>query len=323
VKYSNNVLRDLASKWLDRSSIPRVFNIISDTSDFYRVDYDDVVIFNDRPYLIRQNEREGRFGIEEQQKFWVKRVVDLLDGSKKIMKLVFHERFQAKVGPLVFDCVRSPAKEARVLRHVSEHPNFMHGFAVRDAAGNNVRIIDFIAGQKLSDHVEEIKKTHAEYFREDFPRLFRGFIETVEALLFLHQKKEIHGDVRRDHIIIDRTTGKFRWIDFDFIYHHHESKLGYDIFGLGNILAFLTGGGDITVQTLNREHPDILSDLSRDDFNIIFRNRLVNLKKVFPYIPGPLNTVLLYFSMGTEIFYDDTRDFLDDLLEAEEALSSS
>jgi hypothetical protein len=281
-----------------------------------------VVIFNDRPYLIRHNEREGRFGIDDQQKFWVKRAVDLLDGSKKIMKLVFHERFKAKVGPLVFDCVRSPAKEARVLHYVSGHPNFMHGFEVHDASGNNVRIIDFITGQKLSDHVEEIRKTHAQYFQEDFPGLFRGFIETVEALYFLHEKKEIHGDVRRDHIIIDRTTGKFRWIDFDFIYHHHENKLGYDIFGLGNILAFLVGGGDITIQRLEREYSDIPSHISRNDFNIIFRNRLMNLKKVFPYIPVPLNTILLHFSMGAEIFYDDTREFLDDLREVEKALST-
>jgi|WetSurMetagenome_2_1015567.scaffolds.fasta_scaffold201948_3 hypothetical protein len=62
------------------------------------IDYDDVVVPDGRPYLVRNNEREGRFGIEEQQKYWVKRARDLTDGSTKILKLTFHERFEANVG---------------------------------------------------------------------------------------------------------------------------------------------------------------------------------------------------------------------------------
>jgi hypothetical protein len=54
--------------------------------------------------------------------------------------------------------------------------------------------------------------------------------------------------------------------------------------------------------------------------NIIFHNRVVNLKKVFPYITDRLNFVLLHFSMGAEMFYDDTGQFLDDLLKAESSL---
>lgn len=319
--FSNGDLRELTSRWTDITRIPEVFKVISDTTDFININYDDVVVLDDRPYLIRDNEREGRFGMDDQPKFWVKRAIDLMDGSKKVIKLVFHERFKAQVGPLVFDCVRSPAKEARVLRHVSAHPNFMHGFAVNDVAGNTVRVIDFIHGIKLSDHMDKLEKPHEAYFLEDFPGLFRRFIEVVDALYFLHGKKEIHGDIRRDHIIIDATTGKFRWIDFDFIYHHHENKFGYDIFGLGNVLGFLVGGGEITVQMLKGKNPEILSAIRREDLNIIFHNRVMNIAKIFPYIPERLNTILLYFSIGAEIYYDDTRQFLDDLLEAEEALS--
>lgn len=97
-QFSGEELRERIARWVGPERVPKQFNIITDTSDFFRVDYDDVVILGDKPYLIRNNEREGRFGIDDQQKYWVKRARDLSDGSVKILKLVFHERFEAKVG---------------------------------------------------------------------------------------------------------------------------------------------------------------------------------------------------------------------------------
>ena len=52
--------------------------------------------------------------------------------------------------------------------------------------------------------------------------------------------------------------------------------------------------------------------------NIIFNNRLVNLKKVYPYIPDSLNLVLMHFSLGANVFYEDTVQFLSELQEAKE-----
>jgi hypothetical protein len=319
MEYSEKKLRDLAARWLKPFRVPKRFRIFTDTSDFYRIDYDDVVILDGHPYLIRNNEREGRFGIDEQQKFWVKKAIDLLDGSRKVMKLVFHERFKARVGPLEFECARSPVKEARVLDLVSSHPNFMHGFSVKDSAGNIVRIIDFVYGKRLPDHVAGLTKNHDEYFRTDFPIILKDFRKAVEAMKFLHEHNEIHGDIRRDHLIIDKSSEELRWIDFDFAYGHHENKYGYDIFGIGNILVYLVGGGDITVQKLKDEHPDIYNRTTEDDLNMIFHNRMVNLRKVFPYIPEPLNFILMHFSRSAELFYDNTAHFLDDLTEAEKA----
>jgi len=31
--------------------------------------------------------------------------------------------------------------------------------------------------------------------------------------------------------IKDETTGKYRWIDYDFNYRHGESRFAYDLFG--------------------------------------------------------------------------------------------
>jgi hypothetical protein len=140
--FSDSELKDMIARWVGPDRVPNNIRLISDTSDFFRVEYDDVVILSEKPYLIRNNEREGRFGIEEQQKFWVKRAVDLSDGSVKIIKLTFHERFIAKVGELSFECYRSPKKEARILDLVKGDQRFMQGVSIPDIAGNIVRVID-------------------------------------------------------------------------------------------------------------------------------------------------------------------------------------
>jgi hypothetical protein len=69
------------------------FRILTDTTDFFRVEYGDVVVLGVRPYLIRHNAKEGRFGVDDEVKFWVKRAIDLKSGSPKIIKLVFYEKF--------------------------------------------------------------------------------------------------------------------------------------------------------------------------------------------------------------------------------------
>jgi hypothetical protein len=321
--YDTAGLQTLIARWLGIDRVPRVLRVITDTSDFFGVDYDDVVLLGGRPYLIRNNEREGRFGIDDEQKFWVKRSVDLTDGSTRIIKLVFHERFESKVGGLVFQCVRSPRKEARILDLVRGNPRFMQGFSLSDSAGNTVRVLNYIKGKKFSDYVLELGRTHEEYFYDHFPAVLDEFTSLVEAIRFLHRNGEKHGDIRRDHAIRDAATGLCRWIDFDFDYLHKESMYGYDLFGLGNILVYLVGRGDVTTQELSVSNPAALQRLTEGDVNIIFANRVVNLTKVYPYIPDALNAVLLHFSTGAEVFYDTTDQLLDDLREVRSLLTKN
>jgi len=317
-RFSYEEIKERIAHWLEPERVPKKFNIITDTSDFYRVDYDDVVILGEKPYLIRNNEREGRFGIDDQQKYWVKRARDLFDGTVKIIKLVFHEKFQAKVGEIVFDCYRSPKKEARILDLTRGNPLFMQGFSVCDASNNIVRILDFIKGKTLADFVIPLGKDHEDYFYNHLPVLLDEFIDLVKAIRFLHVRGEKHGDIRRDHILKDQETGNFRWIDFDFNYLHTENMFGYDLFGLGNILVYLVGRGDVTIQHLKQEASPVTANLTAEDVNIIFNNRIVNLRKVYPYIPEALNLILLHFSLGANIYYDNTDQFLLDLQEARE-----
>ncbi len=319
--FSQSEIRDMIAHRMGSDRVPKQVRIFSDTSDIFMIDYDDVVILGGRPYLVRNNEHEGRFGIDDQEKFWVKRARDLIDGSVKIIKLTFHERFEANVGDLKFECFRSPQKEARILDLVKGNPSFMQGHSVQDSGGNIVRVLDFIKGKTLADFILTLGKNHEDYFYNYFPGVMDEYIEIVDAIKFLHDHEEKHGDIRRDHIIKESTTGKCMWIDFDFNYLHRENMFGYDLYGLGNILVYLTGRGDVTLQNLKREGFPVYDSLYREDLNIIFNNRLVNLKKVYPYIPESLNLILLHYSLGAETFYEDTSQLLNDLYEARSHLT--
>ena len=317
--YSEKALLRMIRKWVPRERVPKRVKV-KDTADFFRVDYDDIVVLNEVPYFIRNNEREGRFGIDDEQKFWVKRACNLITGEVKILKWVFKERFNARIGSLVFECVRSPQKEARILELVKGRPEFMQGETVFDSAGKQLRILDYIRGRTLGQLTLEMGKDHEDFFYHYYPALLDEFIRVVEAIRFLHENNEKHGDIRRDHIIKDASTGQYRWIDFDFNYRHGESRFGYDLFGLGNVLLFITGRGDITTHRLLRENPGILDRLTEDDVNIVFHNRVNNLHKVYPYIPEKLNRVLMHFALSAPVYYEYTKELLEDLGEAREEL---
>ena len=310
---SQENLHKMASQWLPARKVPNHFRIYTDTTEFFRIEYDDVVVLGEKPYLIRHNAKELRFGLEDEVKHWVKRAIDLEHGHLKIIKLVFYEKFVAHIGGIDFERFRSPKKEARILDLVAGHKKFMWGYSVEDEKGNLTRVIDFIKGPPLSIYVERLNLDHKVYFFEHFPKILDNFIGCIQAIRFLHEHGERHGDVRRDHILIEEGSGEYRWIDFDFNYRQRENIYGYDLFGLGNVLVFLVGMGDVLKRDLKKNDHPALKTLTQDDNNIVFNYRVVNLKKIYPYIPESLNRVLMHFSHGANWFYENTTQLLDDL----------
>jgi hypothetical protein len=311
--FNTGDIRRLAARWVPGLSEDRPLNILTDTTDFFGVQYNDVVMLGGKPFLVRNNAREGRFGLDDEVKHWVKRSIDLVSGEPKIIKLVFYEKFMTSIGDIEFECFRSPKKEARILRLVKGHPNFMQGYAVQDAQGNLVRVLDLIHGRPLSTFIEDMTVDHERYYHETFPGVLAGYIECVEAIRLLHENGEKHGDIRRDHILVDRETGRYRWIDFDYNYRHRENIFGYDLFGLGNVLIFLVGKGDVRLHELKLRHDPALDRLRDEDLNIVFHHRVANLKKIYPYLPEALNRVLLHFSRGAQWYYEHTGQLLEDL----------
>lgn len=312
---------DLMGAHCGPARVPGRFKIITDTSDFFRVDYNDVVLLADAPFWVKGYEKEGRFGLDDEPKYWVRRAVDLRSGATCILKLVFHESFETRIGGAVVKCFRSPGKEARILDLVREHPNFMHGRWVLDQAGNNIRILEYIRGRRYDQLIEELAcADHEEYFHRFFPQVLAVFIEMTRAVKFLHDQGEKHGDIRRDHILWDAETDTPRWIDFDYNYQHGESMFSFDLHGLGNLLIFLAGRGDVLVPDLFRQQRHLHDRLVAEDLGISYQNRVANLQKIYPYIPDSLNLVLRHFSQGAGIFYDHTGQMLDDLAVARDEL---
>ena len=287
-----------------------------DTSDFTRIDYGDVIHVDGRYFLVTGYTKEGRFGIDEQPKQWVPKVYDLESGERKIMKLVFHETFTMKLGQFDVTCYRSPEKEGRVLELVQGNPMFMQGYSILDEVGNLVRILDIIQGNRLDTTIGRIACDYESYLASHVEGIIRRFQKSVEAIILLHEHGLKHGDIRRDHIIVDGADGEYRWIDFDYDFYLPERPFALDLIGLGNILLFILGRRNFSpIDVL--EDPElgekVLARLHVDDLALLSRDRIFNLGKLYPVLPKCFNDILLHFSTGTPVIYDSVAEFADDL----------
>jgi hypothetical protein len=290
--------------------------IHEDTTQFMSIDAGDVLDLEGGYYLVRGDETEPRFGLEGDPKYWVKKAVDLSDGSSKIIKLVFHESFNIHVGEQLVKCFRSPQKEGRILEKVKADPYFMQGITVHDTANNTIRIIDRIQGINFYDYICGIKADHQMYLQERFCGILRSIIGCFWAMERLHGMGELHGDIRTDHIFVEQDTGLYRWIDFDYTYEWSENPFGMDLLALGNILLYAFGKGFYHTKDLaarGSEGRAVLSSLTHDDLSLFSGHRVVNLEKIFPYIPECLNFVLLHFAQGAEITYESMLELIGDL----------
>jgi hypothetical protein len=300
-------------------SLRRRSRLWSDTSDFVNIDYGDVIHVDNRYLLVVGYTREGRFGVDEQPKQWVPKVYDLASEERNIVKLVFHETYSIRLGGLQVTCYRSPEKEAQVIELTRGNPAFMQGYATLDEADNLVRILEIVNGQRLDKEVFKMGDSHLEYFEHFLPDVLRRFLVSVEAIAMLHAHGLKHGDIRRDHIFVDREDGHFVWIDFDYDFYLPERPYAMDLFGLGNVLLFLIGQQNFRQGDLlkNPEFGEkVFARIGEDDLALVARDRIFNLKKIYPYIPDALNDILLYFSAGTEVMYDTVDEFLADLRRA-------
>lgn len=301
----------------------RQIRLYTNTSDFVNIDYGDVLHVDNRYLLIVGYTREGRFGVEEQPKQWVPKVYDLESGERNIVKLVFHESYTIHLGKFKVTCYRSPEKEAQVIELTKGNPSFMQGYAVLDEVGNLVRILDIVSGRRLDKMIHTLGANHLDYFQNYLPDMLKRFLVAVEGIMLLHSQGFKHGDIRRDHIFVDRKDGHFTWIDFDYDFYLPERPYALDLFGLGNVLLFILGQNTFrTAAVLNDPllGKDVFNKLEHDDLALLSSDRIFNLQKIYPYIPDHFNDILLYFSNGTNVMYDTVEEFYADLKGAMDAL---
>ncbi len=289
--------------------------LVEDTTNFFSIDYGDVIQIENKRYTVTGHEKERRFGIDS-PKFWVKRAIDSDTGEKKILKLSFFESFETTLGGVRIRCFRDPDKEGEILGLVRDHPYFMHGTVCWDSKGNNVRVLDIVPGPNFFVYLDSFSMGYEAYSREVLPRIVKRLVKAFEAIRFLHVHGLKHGDIRNDHIIVERETGNYVWIDFDYDYEATENPFGLDIFGLGNILLYAIGKGFHNLHMIKNDtfiYGDLKDRLEPRDFSILDKWRLVNLRKLYPSIPLMLNDILMHFSTGAGIYYEFVDEIIEDL----------
>ena len=289
--------------------------LVTDTTDFFSIDYGDIILIEGKRYRVTGHERERRFGMDD-PKFWVKRAVVLETDEKKILKLSFLESFNTTLGGVKIKCFRNPDKEGNILGLVKDHPHFMHGITCRDSKGNNIRVLDIIKGPNFFTYIDSLPMPYETYFHTILPGILTKLVKAFEAIHFLHSHNFRHGDIRNDHIIVERETNNYIWIDFDYDYETSENPFGLDIFGLGNILLYSIGKGFHGLHMIKHNkflYGDLIERIEPGDFSILDKWRFLNLRKLFPFIPVTLNDILMHFSRGADIYYESVGEILEDL----------
>ena len=295
--------------------------IITDTTSQLNILRGNIVRLQNRDFFVLGDVMEPRFGLDDQPKYWVKKTIDMADGAIRLLKLVFFEEFIAHVGPIRIRCFRSPSKESNVLDSVRGDIRFMQGITLTDAARNEVRVIDFIHGKAFYDYLFDFNMDHEKYFYTQLPGILEKLIPCIEAIQTLHDMDTCHGDIRNDHIIMDNETGLYRWIDFDLTQHYPD----YDVWSLGNILQYALGKGMVSFRAVQKSDDfskKVKHSLNSADAAAFYRYRIMNLRKVYGYIPKKLNDILLHFTISTEVFYDSVLQVIDDLHDAMADLTS-
>lgn len=318
-------LRDLPAHIQERfqahpisRSLRRRPKVYRDTSNFSVIDYSDIIVVDERYFLVTGHTVEGRFGVDDQIKQWVPKVVDLGSGHAHILKLVFHETFDIEVGDFRVRCYRSPEKEARILEHTRGNSRFMQGYGVEDEVGNLVRILDVIRGRQLDKHVYRFDCSHEEYYREHLPDLLLEFLGCAKGIAMLHANGFRHGDVRRDHILVEYGSRQMRWIDFDYDFYLAEHPFILDLHELAGVFMFLVGKGDHHPQSVLNDPllgQQVLDTLDSGDLSLLSRNRITNLRKLYPYISKECNDILMHFSQQSTVWYSSVDELVADIEE--------
>jgi serine/threonine protein kinase len=287
----------------------------TDTTDFCSIDYGDEILIGGKSYIVKGHEREARFGVED-PKFWVKRTVDSKTGERKIIKLTFFEAYETSIGGVRIRRFRNPEKEGSILKLVKDHPSFMQGKAYLDEKGNVVRVLDVVRGPNFLNYIYNHRLKYEDYFQRILPGILKKLITAFEAVRFLHINGFKHGDIRNDHIIVNRKDENYVWIDFDYDYEATENPFVLDIFGLGNILIYSIGKGFHNLHMITSErllYRDLIDRIHPDDFSLLEKNRFINLRKLYPIIPKMLNDILMHFSQGAHVYYEFVEELIEDL----------
>lgn len=179
-----------------------------------------------------------------------------------------------------------------------------------------IRILDIIPGPNFFVYIDTLNMDFETYYRTALPDILKKLLVAFEAIQFLHTHGFKHGDIRNDHIIVPRHGGNYVWIDFDYDHKIGENPFSLDVLELGNILINAIGKGFHTIQNILNTpiiYGDLKDRLEIGDFSLLHTRRFINLKKICPYLPNPLNDMLMRFSTKTDSYYESVEELIEDL----------
>ncbi len=67
------------------------------------------------------------------------------------------------------------------------------------------------------------------------------------------------------------------------------------------------------IKTDEYAYGDLANRLEQEDFSLLDRRRLMNLRKLHPLIPETLNNILMHFSIGADVYYEFVDEIVEDL----------
>ena len=179
-----------------------------------------------------------------------------------------------------------------------------------------MRVVEFVTGTDLLTYLQSVHLHHEEYFQTMVPGILANVANSLGAIQRLHDAGLCHGDIRNDHILIERATGLYKWIDFDL----KQDSPDFDVWSAGNILHCVLAKGFVTFHDALHIKPELSGHLVDEDASVFFPNRVMNLRKVYGYIPSRLNDILCRFSLGAGTFYDRISQISDDLADCAASL---
>jgi hypothetical protein len=170
-------------------------------------------------------------------------------------------------------------------------------------------VIDFIQGKTVLKVLGDLEMTHERYVDEVLPRLLVEILDCFSGIVGLHDRGLCHGDIRNDHLILDSQDGRARWLDFDFV----RASLVFDVWTMGNVLNCVLAKGFVTFHGLRQSRPDVRDRVDGRDASAFFRHRVMNVDRLFPYLPPCFAAMLRRFCAGATVRYERAEQIASDL----------
>jgi len=92
-----------------------------------------------------------------------------------------------------------------------------------------------------------------------------------------------------------------------------RGTIDFDVWSVGNVLHFIAARRIVRIREVLERRPDLVGRISPEDASLFFPYRLMNLGKLYPWLPSPLTGVLRRFTVGECARYKRVDEVVEDL----------